>query len=83
MTQNDYELVEKINNRIMLFIASDNPHDLTLRDLFQLCSLQELTAYYHHSHIVKDQETIKMLKPIIEMKLKRQREEADLYRKDG
>jgi hypothetical protein len=65
------ELIEKVNNRIMDFIASDNPHDLTLKDLFMMCSLNELTSYYHHSHIIHDEETIKILKPIIEWKLKK------------
>jgi hypothetical protein len=74
---NDAQLIEKVNDRLILFAISDNPHNLKLRDIFYLCSLEELTAYYHHSHIVKDEETIKMLKPIIEMKLQRQSQEKE------
>jgi hypothetical protein len=64
------QLIEKVNNRIIDFIISDNPYNLTLMDLFSCCTLEELKAYYKHSSIVGDDETIKLLDPIIEFKLK-------------
>lgn len=65
----DEELVEKVNKKLMQFIASDSI--LKLMDVYQLLSIEELNAYKKYSERFNDTETVRQINAVLDWKIKK------------